>query len=109
MLISSLSSVLERNVGADSVADFKRTFHGLILGSGEALRCAIPDLSIYQVGALLHFLGLSIAGTWPSANPVPAVAEVLAREEFSSMRVDFEATLCAHARVVLRGLLAEPT
>ena len=106
MLISALSSVLERNVSVEAVATFKRAFHPIILGSADAFRAAIPELPAEQVGTFLLFEGMFTAGTWPNANPAPAVAEVLQHEEFSHGRIDFEATLFAHARVVLYGLLA---
>lgn len=108
MLISALSSVLERNVSAEAVATFKRAFHPIILGSAEALRAAISELRAGQVEAFLLFIGMLTAGTWPNANPAPAVVEVLKRKEFSHGRIDFEATIFAHARVVLYGLLAAP-
>lgn len=107
MLISSLSSVLEHNVCVETVAAFKRAFHPEMMGSAASMRAALPELSEEQVQTFLLFFGLFMAGTWPNANPAPAVAEVLASEEFASMGIDFETALFEHARVLLRGLLAE--
>lgn len=106
MLVSTLSSVLERNVSAETIAAFKRAFHPVLLGSGDALSLAVPNLAADQVETFLFSIGMMTAGAWPSANPVPAVAEVLEQEEFAHSRIDFESTLFAHARVVLYGLLA---
>ena len=108
MLYSSISSVLERNVSAEAIAAFKRSFNPAIFGTIDSVRDAIPELSIDQVETFLVFLGMAIAGTWPSANPPPAVAEVLLREEFAARKIEFEPALFTHSRVVLLGLLAEP-
>jgi len=106
MLISALSSVLERNVSGDTVAEFKRAFHTKVFAANEALCAAMPQLTSEDADAFVRFLGLAIAGAWPMANPAPNVAKVLEDEEFAAMRVDFEASLHAHAVVVLSGLLA---
>lgn len=108
MLISALSSVLERNVSAEAIAEFKRAFHPLILGSADVLRAAIRELTARQIEAFLLFIGMFTAGTWPSANPSPAVEEVLEHEEFAHARIDFETTLFSQSRIVLYGLLAAP-
>ena len=52
----------------------------------------------------MSFFYVFVAGIWPFTNPPPAVAEVLARPEFSDMRVNFESMVRAHAQTVLRGL-----
>ena len=106
MLMGSLWAVLERNVGPDTVAVFKQSFAGEVFGPVEALLAALPDLSPEQGAGFARFFFLFAAGTWPAANPAPVVTEVLAREEFAGMCIDFEPMLRDHARVVLRGLLA---
>ena len=106
-LVSAISSVMERNVSEAAIADFKREFNALLYGSSDAMRAALPDLSVDQAEMFVLFTGLFAAGAWPSANPAPAVVKVLERDEFAERRLDFEATLVAHARTVLRGLLAE--
>ncbi len=108
-LFSSISSVLERNVSDEVIAEFKREFNDLVYGSSEAMQAALPGLSKEQADSFVLFTGLFVAGAWPSASPAPAVLRVLERDEFAGRRLDFEATLLAHARVLLRGLLAGET
>lgn len=109
-LVSSISSVLERNVSEEVVVDFKRQFNAQVYGSSDAMRAALPDLTSEQAEQFVLLTGLFVGGAWPSANPPPAVARVHERDEFAGRKLDFEATLVAHARVVLRGLLAgEPS
>jgi AcrR family transcriptional regulator len=105
-LISSLSSVLEHNVSEAVVVDFKRQFAALTDDPTRALHAAVPALSPADARALLTYAYLFVAGAWPSSNPPPVVAQVLAREEFADMCVSFEPTIRAHALTLLRGLTA---
>ena len=52
----------------------------------------------------MTFFYVFVAGIWPVSDPPLAVAEVLARPEFSDMSVDFEGVARTHAHTVLRGL-----
>ncbi len=111
-LVSSLWAVLERNVSAESIAEFKRHFLEESFVPIEPLAAALPRLSADDAYAFVTFFFLFIAGSWPAANPAPLVVEVLQREEFEGHHLDFESTLRAHAQTLLRGLTArqpEPT
>ena len=103
-LLSSLSSVLERNVGVELIAAFKRQFSTLLEAPTQAVHMALPDLSLDDAGVFMTFFYVFVAGIWPVSDPPPAVAEVLARPEFSDMGVDFEGVVRTHAHTVLRGL-----
>ena len=106
-LFSTISSVLERNVSVDVVADFKRKFNARVFGSSDAIRAAVPGLSTEDADQYVLFLGFFIAGAWPSANPAPALLEAFERSDFMERKLDFPEALRKHSRVVLRGLLAE--
>ena len=102
MLITSLWSVLERNVGVESIADFKRSFTEVMFASIDSVAGALPSMSADEARAFITFF--FVAGLWPAANPAPVVVEVLEREEFAGLCIAFEAELRAYARPVLRGL-----
>ena len=106
MLVSSLASVLETNVGPAAVSEVKHGFHSLLARSVVALSVALPALSLEAARSFAALFTLLVAGAWPAAHPTPVVAEVLARREFADMRVDFESTLRTQARASLRGLIA---
>ncbi len=106
-LYSAIYSVMERNVSPPAVAEFKRDFHERVFGSTDAIRRALPDLSVEATDQFVLYLGFFIAGAWPSANPAPGVAEILQRQGHPTQSRDFGEILLAHTRVVLRGLLAE--
>jgi len=107
-LVSSLSSVLETNVGPGAVVDAKRGFHRLLIRSVVALCASLPDLSLEAGRDFTTLFTFLVAAAWPAAHPTPVVAEVLARGEFADMRVDFAATIRTQARATLRGLAAGP-
>lgn len=106
MLISSLWSVLERNVSVDSIADFKRSFIEEMSALVDSVRSALPSLSADNAYAFVSFFFYFVAGSWAAANPSPIVVEVLSREEFTGHCIAFESVLSAHAQTVLRGMLA---
>jgi len=107
VLVSSLWSVLERNVGVDAIANFKRSFLEVTYASVASVERALPSLSDEDAHAYVTYFFLFVAGAWPAANPAPIVVEVLGREEFAGHSMEFEPVLRAHAQTVLRGLLAE--
>ena len=106
MLAASLTSVLERNVGEEVVAAFKTGFHRLMDRAATALAATAESLDPETGRAFVAFSLMYVAGAWPAAHPAPAVANVLAREDFAHMAVDFEEALRAHTAVVMRGLVA---
>nr|WP_272491383.1 hypothetical protein [Corallococcus exercitus] len=71
--------------------------------AGKALQRALPWLS--EADALMAFqsIELQLAALWPSANPSKAAREVLARPEFSMMRVDAKRDYPRFIEVLLRG------
>ena len=104
--MSSLWSVLERNVGVEPIAEFKRSFIDVMRAPVDSLENALPSLSADDASAFMTFFFLFVAGSWPAANPSPIVVEVLGREEFAGHCIVFEDVLRTHAQTVLRGLLA---
>ena len=67
-LFSTISSVLERNVSEEVVAHFKREFNAHVYGASDAMRAALPDLTADQAEQFVLFMGLFVAGAWPSAG-----------------------------------------
>lgn len=106
MLISSLWSVLERNVGVEFMADFKRSFIEEMFALIDSVKSALPSLSADSAYAFVSFFFFFVAGSWAVANPSPIVAEVLNGKEFAGQCIVFESGLSAHAQTMLRGLLA---
>lgn len=105
-LVGDLSSVLERNISAEAVREFKREYIALSTRIVNASHAALPSLSLADAQRFYAFTTGFAMGAFPSSQPPPHVAEVLAEPEFAVLRHDFGEMLRDHARVVLRGLLA---
>lgn len=106
-LITVLSSVLEHNVSAEVIVEFKRGFNGLMGPPIEAIDGALPGLDAEQTRAFMTFFYVFVAGCWPIAHPPEVVREVHAKAEFEGMRIEFEPTVQAHAQTLLTGLLVK--
>ena len=104
VLIGALATVLEHNVGRDTVAGFKREFLERIRRPVAALHAALPGTSEQLAFSTLAMLVMTATGAWPHCHPAPVVEEVLAQPQFASMRLDFRRAMHAHAAALLRGL-----
>jgi len=105
-LMAAMSSVLEHNVGIDTILELKR---GVLADSFKlvsAFAAALPSLPFDALADFVKHYYLFAAALWPAARPSAAVAEVLARPEFSAMCVEIRPSLRDHARLLLRGLRA---
>ena len=106
-LVGALASVLEHNVGLDTATEFKRQLYSEYEPAVAAWHAAVPDLSEEEAYSSLTMLVMAASGTWPHCNPAPVIQEVLTLPEFASRRVDFKATMAAHAEALLCGLLLQ--
>ena len=105
VLVAALAAVLEHNVSAETVTDFKRRLLGLINPTVSAVQAAVPALALEQAHAFMTMFTMAASGTWPHCNPAPVVKKVLAKPEFAAMRFDFKETMRNHAAALLRGIL----
>ncbi|MGF1469043.1 MAG: TetR/AcrR family transcriptional regulator [Sandaracinaceae bacterium] len=103
-LAAVLTTVLERNVGVDAVAAFKRSFVDAGRPLREAIRGAFPSWSEEQAQHLLELAYHLLVALWPAAHPAPAVAQALERPELAGMRMDFEEAYAAALVTVARGV-----
>ena len=106
VLIGALATVLEHNVGADTVREFKRQLHKENLKVSASFCSALPSLTegdAYSIGAMML---MAASGMWPHCHPAAVVAEVLEDPEFAPLKFDFEQTVRAHTALLLRGYLA---
>ena len=106
VLIGALATVLERNVGEETVRAFKRELHSGNVPLAAALREKLPTLTEEEAYRALALLLMAASGMWPHSHPAPVVQEVLKDPEFASMRFNFKELAREHALLLLRGLLA---
>jgi AcrR family transcriptional regulator len=104
-LMARVTSVLEHNVSADGIREFKREVMAVSLRAVNALHAALPGLSVPDAQRFLTHFYIFAGGLQPHADPPEAVVEVMAEPEFAVFCIDYAPTLREHARLLLRGLL----
>jgi AcrR family transcriptional regulator len=107
-LITALPSVLEQNLSAEAVAQFKRQTLDSMQAVGAALHATCPALSAEAHGQLLHDALALVAGLYPFAHPAPAAAAAMADPAFAPLRRDFEADLLRFLRALAAQAAAGP-
>ena len=104
-LISSMWTVLEQNVSADVLADFKHEFRKVASQWTTALVEVLPKLSEDQAKQFSLFFLLFIGSAWPACKVSPVMEQLMLRKEFANLKVDLKTTLHSHTVTLLKGLL----
>lgn len=105
-LISAMGSVLERNISLDFARTFKRRAAANTQRLADLVSAQIPELS--AAGAA-HFAGgvfVLVAGMWPYANPIDAVAAVAAELGAAPAETMVREELAEGLANLLAGLVA---
>jgi AcrR family transcriptional regulator len=103
-LAGMVSSILEHNMTADTIAAVKTEFMKLLPRVVDALCGALPWLSKAEAPMAVMAIELQLSALWPVANPSDAAREVLARPEFATMCVDAGRDFPRFIQVLLNGL-----
>lgn len=107
-LAGALTTVLERNVGDDTLLETKRDMLAAAGRFAVAGRAACPSVGPENWGLFVRLTFSLAAAHWTFANPPPAVARVLARPEFEPLRKPFEDDLARGLAAMLRGFAQGP-
>ena len=103
-LFSALAPDLESRLTEPFLIRSRRSLREAFVGLIGPLRGALPHLSKSQVNEFLIMHAMFIAGIWSHATPGKALAEVMGREEFVGMRMNFLERVRWHALILLMGL-----
>ena len=106
-LSASLASVLEHNVGPETIAQFKREFLTIVQPCVSALAAALPELSNEESFRALAMLIMSATGMWAHCHPSQSVETVIKQPEFANIKFDFNDTVFRLAACYLGGLLSK--
>jgi AcrR family transcriptional regulator len=104
-LCSILASVLEQNVSAETVRDFKLESLAFVKMLAEYLHSKVSELSIAQYEELFHTGFSALVGLWAFAHPAPAVAAILSDPRLAPFQHDFARDYARHLSLLARGLL----
>ncbi|MFJ1762975.1 TetR family transcriptional regulator [Amycolatopsis sp. NPDC088138] len=105
-LVSSMGSVLERNISLEFARSFKRRAAANTERLGTLVRKRIPELSAEGAAHFASAVVVVVSGLWPYANPTEAVAAASA--ELGGPPVDelFTTALAEGLANLLAGLVA---
>lgn len=103
-LLSILGTVLEQNVSENVIMDMKRATNALAGRAAVALHRALPAVSVEDCGWVGGTVATLVAGMWPSAEPSPVAARVMAMPEFAGMRRSVDRDLALAILILLRGI-----
>ncbi|MEM6439036.1 MAG: TetR family transcriptional regulator [Pseudomonadota bacterium] len=103
-LAGVLSTVLERNVGPETLLEIKRGMLGSAQRIALAGARAVPSVGAEGWALACRLAFCLAAGLWPLSHPPAHVAEVLDHEEFAPIRKAFEDDLRDGLAAMLRGL-----
>ena len=103
-LTSIFPSILERNVSAERMVQFK---HGLLAVRQETaldFHGCVPTIPASTFERFIHFALPLLIGLWPLGNPGEVAAAVSARPDLAALRYDFQHDLEEGMLMLLRGL-----
>lgn len=103
-LMSTFAPVLERNLTVQSVEMEKSELRSCFVRLIAPLCAALPRFSKSQANEFLIMQTVFQMGLWPHANPSGTVDEVLSKEAFADLRMNFDERVRWHALILLRGL-----
>ncbi|MFI5775518.1 TetR family transcriptional regulator [Nocardia sp. NPDC051570] len=104
-LWSMLPGVLERNVSAESIREFKLANRRTLLRLAEMIAARLPGLSASAAEELVNASVPLLVGLWPFANPTPTVRAAIADPRLTASRIDFAQTFGRTLEMLIAGLL----
>lgn len=109
-LISAQASVLERNVSADVILSYRRTFNARVQRLSGLLLHSLPELRAADVSHIISSTFLMTAGAWPRGQPSEEVlAAYRADPAISATSIEFISFLQDSIALTIIGLLTRST
>ena len=106
-LISIFPSILEHNVSAERMLQFK---HGLLAVRRQTaldFHACMPAVPAATFERFIHLALPLIIGLWPLSHPAELAAEVVTRGDLVVLRYDLQGELHDGLLMMLRGLLSQ--
>lgn len=103
-LISIFPSILEHNVSAERMVQFKQGLLAMRKQTALDFHGCIPSISAATFERFIHLALPLLIGLWPLSHPADVAAEVIARRDLAALRYQFQKDLEQGLLVLLRGL-----
>jgi AcrR family transcriptional regulator len=106
-LLAVVTGILQHNVSIGNMVKHKRRITESYLRFINAIKVAIPKLSIEQIKLLLTMFNHIIAGGWYSAHQSEVMIQLYDMPEFQIWNRDTETDLIDSLYYMIQGMLAE--
>ena len=103
-LTSILASILERNVSAERMVQFKQGLLAVRKETALDFHGCVPTIPASTFERFIHFALPLLIGLWPLGNPGKVAAAVEARPDLVALRYRFQQDLEEGMLMLLRGL-----
>lgn len=108
-LTSIFPSILEHNVCAERIVQFKQGLLALRQQTAQDFHGCVPDIPAATFDRFIHFALPLLIGLWPLAVPGEIAAAAIARAELAPLRYRFQQDLEEGMLLLLRSLSAGST
>ncbi|MBT2323771.1 TetR family transcriptional regulator [Variovorax paradoxus] len=106
-LTSIFPSILEHNVSAERMVQFKQGLLAVRKETALDFHGCIPSIPASTFEGFIHLALPLLIGLWPLSHPAEAAAEAIARHDLAALRYDFQHNLEEGLLMLLRGLPSE--
>ncbi|MEM9010283.1 MAG: TetR family transcriptional regulator [Pseudomonadota bacterium] len=106
LLISQLSSTLERNVSGAALREVKQALLASSARASGLIGAALPEMGEPACHDVVLIVFTTLAGLWPMTNPSAELATLLEEPDFALLRKDFAESLGKAILVILTGTKA---
>ena len=106
-LTSILPSILEHNVSAERLVEFKRNLLAMRQQTALDFHGCVPSIPASGFDKFIHHALPLLIGLWPLSHPAEVAAKVIAHPDLATLRYDFQRDLEEGLLMLLRGLPRE--
>jgi AcrR family transcriptional regulator len=104
-LMSVINSVLEKNLSAERVLNFRSTFYRRRERIATLISSALPGVPKESVEPLMFSIFAHVAGLWPLSHPDVETKKWLSKPEFEHLKLDFEEEMTRFLVTLFKGAL----
>lgn len=107
LLMCVINSVLEKNLSAVQIANFRTKFLERRNYIAQCLVAAIPGAQMNQIAPLMIAIFAHVAGVWPLSHPTPECQKLFRKSKFAHLNLSFEDETQRFIETLLTGALVK--
>lgn len=98
---------LEQNISIETLIESKKTVIRVLLRMANALKAALPSMSMDNTMKLIGCFGYQLPSRWYAKNPPEIYSQITELPEFSTLQRDEVSDLTDSIYYMIKGILAE--